>query len=104
MRDAHRRNPQAKVVITGCYVELDGEEIRNLASRIAYGYRKDFLRKYTEILIEEKRDGATGLLTGHDDKYIKILIQGEDLWKRKIATARIQKVEPERTFGAILQN
>ena len=75
--------------------------LKDLALRVSYDYRKNFLQKETEVLIEGKRDKETGCLKGYDDKYIKILLMGEDSYKCRIVPVKIQKVNMESTFGAI---
>ncbi len=77
-------------------------KIKDLALTISYSYRRNFLQKKTDVLIEAMRDGDTGLLKGYDDKYIKVLLEGKDNYKSRIVTVRIEKIEGERTFGAIL--
>ncbi len=78
--------------------------IKLLESKISYGYRKNFLQKVAEVLIEAERDEDTGLLKGYDDRYIKILMGGRDIYKSRIMPVRIESIDKNRTIGAILQN
>jgi len=77
--------------------------MEELARDMSYGYRKDFLNKKTEVLIEGARDAATGLLKGYDDKYIRVLIKGGDELMYKLAPVILDKVERERTIGSLLK-
>lgn len=86
-----------------CTVKRRMGEIRKLAAQTSYDYRKNFLQKKTDVLVESKRDEATALLTGYDDKYIKILLDGEDTYKARMVPVKIRRVALERTFGVISQ-
>jgi threonylcarbamoyladenosine tRNA methylthiotransferase MtaB len=76
--------------------------IRDLALTISYRYRKDFLKKQTEVLIEHERDRQSGLLKGYDDKYIRVLLNGDDSYKSEITPVKIHKVEADYTLGRII--
>ena len=54
------------------------------------------------MLIETERDGQTGLLKGYDDKYIKILLEGDDKHKSKILAVRVEEAEQKHTFGVLV--
>jgi threonylcarbamoyladenosine tRNA methylthiotransferase MtaB len=68
-----------------------------LDKRISF-YRK-FVGKKMPVLIETKRDRATGLLKGVSSNYLPVLIDGEDDQKNKIIDVRIEKIEGNKLFG-----
>ena len=78
------------------------KSVRMLSLENSYKYRRDFLMKKTEVLVETERDSGTGLLKGYDDKYIRILLKGPEVYKSRMIPVRIKKVDTERTFGTIL--
>ena len=64
----------------------------------SYDYRKTFLGKEVEVLIEEKRDKETQLLTGYTDTYIKVLIDGGDTLKAHLIKCTVREVSPSNTL------
>jgi len=64
----------------------------------SYDYRKTFLGKEVEVLIEEKRDKATQLLTGYTDTYIRVLMDGADTLKGHLIKCRVCEVSPSNTL------
>lgn len=81
--------------------------VNTLALRASYEYRKKFLGKATEVLVEAERNKATGLLKGYDDKYINILINGSGAKAAEkcisgLIKVRIQKVDINSTYASII--
>ena len=81
--------------------------MNTLALKASYEYRKKFLGKTTEVLVEAERDRVTGLLKGYDDKYINILINsfGAKAAEKSISSivkVRIQKVDINSTYALIM--
>ncbi len=78
-----------------------------LALNTSYEYRKKFLEKTTEVLVEAERDKATGLLKGYDDKYISILLNDSgartaEKYVSERVKVRIQKVDINSTYALII--
>ncbi len=55
-----------------------------------------------EVLIEGKRDRATGYLKGLTKNYIPVLIKGNDELMHQVIQARLTKIEHARVFGECL--
>jgi threonylcarbamoyladenosine tRNA methylthiotransferase MtaB len=70
-----------------------------LDKRISF-YRK-FVGKKMPLLIETKRDGATGLLKGVSSNYLPVLIDGGDEQKNKIIDVAIEKLEGSQLHGTM---
>ena len=51
------------------------------------------------LLIETKRDNATGFLKGISSNYLPVFIEGKDNQKNKIIDVTIEKMESNRLFG-----
>jgi threonylcarbamoyladenosine tRNA methylthiotransferase MtaB len=66
--------------------------------------RKNFYRKFVgktmPLLIETKRDNATGFLKGISSNYLPVLIEGKDEFKNKIIEVQIEKMERGSLFGS----
>lgn len=77
------------------------EQMRSLGldKRISF-YRK-FIGKKMPLLIETKRDGATGLLKGVSSNYLPVLIDGKDDPINKIVDVKIEKLEGDKLFGIL---
>lgn len=78
------------------------DKIKDLAGLASYGYRRKFLNKETSVLVENERDKKTGLLKGYDDRYIKVLLEGQDDLMSKIVKVRIKTVNRDETLAGIV--
>ncbi len=65
--------------------------LKSLASVLALEFRNRFVGKTAQVLVETRRDRATGLLTGYTDTYIKVGFDGPDSYK---GTLRMVAVPP----------
>ncbi len=75
--------------------------LTELAEEKNMTFRRGFLNKELEVLIEVKRDKKTGLLKGLSGNYIDVLIDAEDKYKNGIANVRINNVNDKDTFGSL---
>jgi threonylcarbamoyladenosine tRNA methylthiotransferase MtaB len=55
-----------------------------------------------EVLIEGKRDRATGFLKGFTKNYIPVLVKGTDAWFHQVIEVRIERIAHGRVFGGHL--
>lgn len=76
--------------------------LTELAKRKNLEFRKSFVGKTLEVLIELARDRKTGLLKGMTDNFIPVLAQGQDEFKNKIVKVIITEVRDEKTLGKII--
>ncbi|MBI5143855.1 MAG: tRNA (N(6)-L-threonylcarbamoyladenosine(37)-C(2))-methylthiotransferase MtaB [Candidatus Omnitrophica bacterium] len=83
-----------KAILKKRYYEL---EVAALSS--SYIYRKRFMDKKLDILVETKRDRLTGLLTGYSDNYIKVLFDGPDSLMKEIVPVTIEDMTLSYTLG-----
>ena len=72
--------------------------------KLGLAKRKNFYRKFVgksmPLLIETKRDSATGFLKGMSSNYLPVLIEGKDNQKNKIIDVTIEKMERGSLFGS----
>lgn len=68
--------------------------------------RRDFYERAVgstfEVLIEGKRDRATGYLKGLTGNYIPVLIDGDEEWMHRVVPIRLTGVKDGRVFGECL--
>jgi threonylcarbamoyladenosine tRNA methylthiotransferase MtaB len=75
------------------------ERLKAAASEASFGYRKGFLGSDLDVLVETKRDRASGLLKGYSDNYIKVLFKGPDSIMKNVVRVRIKEADAARTLG-----
>jgi len=67
--------------------------LRDLAKKLSRDFISQFLGKTLRVLVEDKRDPETGLLTGYTDNYIRVLLEGEKELKNKLVRVRLTKIK-----------
>lgn len=77
------------------------KKLTALAKRKNLEFRKSFLEKELEVLIELTRDKKTGLLKGVTDNFIPVLVEGTNDFKNKIVKVKITEIQDDKTFGEI---
>lgn len=73
-------------------------ELKELADELSFEYRKKFLNKKVEVLVEQDLDRASGLQTGYSDNYIKVLINSKENLKGQLVNVKIARVTKENTY------
>lgn len=74
--------------------------LQNLAREISYEYRKKFLHKTLEVLVEQQIDQETGFLQGYTDNYIKTFINSKKpILGNKLKKVKITAVTPDSTLS-----
>lgn len=71
------------------------------ADIIAFNYKKKFLHRHAEILVEAQRDLETGKLCGYSERYIKVLFDGKDMVKNTVVAVHIDELTPSRVTGIL---
>lgn len=75
------------------------QELRAVTLAASYVYRKRFVGERLNVLVETKRDKASGMLTGYSDNYIKVHFQGADDLMGKMIPVRIEDLNLMYTLG-----
>jgi len=73
--------------------------LKAAAFEVSCEYRKGFLGKELNVLVETKRDASSGLLKGYSDNYIKVFFNGPDNIMKKVVRVKIKEVNAARTLG-----
>ncbi len=75
------------------------DRMRAMAYEAAYAYRRRFLGEELKVLVETKRDRATGLLKGYSDNYIQVLFAGRDDLMKTVVSVKVVGFDSEKTMG-----
>jgi tRNA A37 methylthiotransferase MiaB len=76
------------------------DELSAAAAEAAYFYRRAFLHRRLDILVETRRDKMTGSLKGYSDNYIKVHFDGPDELMKSITPVKVSDVSLTRTMGS----
>ena len=74
-------------------------ELEGVSLNAAYLFTKAHMGDVVKVLVENKREGDSGLLTGYSDNYIKVLFSGPDGLMGRIVPVRITEADPATTMG-----
>jgi len=76
------------------------ELLRALGRRKRRAFAERFVGRTLSVLIEDKRDAATGLKRGFSENYIPVLVEaGADAPARRIVPVRVERASEGRLFG-----
>lgn len=75
-------------------------KLETLAVTASYIYRKRFINRTLDVLVEGRRDRLSGRLMGYSDNYIKVYFDGPAGLAGKIVPVRIEDVNMTATLGA----
>jgi threonylcarbamoyladenosine tRNA methylthiotransferase MtaB len=78
-------------------------ELRRLGKQKNLAFKKGFLGKTVEVLIENTRDKETGYLKGITDNYIKVLIQGTDERMNNYYQVKVAAIKSDKVYGVWVQ-
>ena len=79
------------------------KELRKLNRDLMLKYQKKFINQVRNVIIEDKRDYDTELLTGVTDNYLRILVEDEDKYQGNMVRVKLIKSHDyENVFGKIV--
>ena len=64
-------------------------------------YQKSIGKKHP-VLVESQRGGTDSLLKGISSNYLPVLLDGGDELKNKVVDVRVERLEGNRLFGALV--
>ncbi len=74
--------------------------IRALGSAKRKAFYRHFLGRIVDVLVENERDGETGLLKGVSSNYLTVLLEGDDALRNRIVRVCVERVGSGRlAFG-----
>jgi len=77
-------------------------KIREIGKAKREAFYKKAKGKKVNVLIETKRDSATGLLKGFSSNYIPVLVSGEDHFMNQIVSVKIDYIQDDlKVFGLV---
>ncbi|MEA3560567.1 MAG: tRNA (N(6)-L-threonylcarbamoyladenosine(37)-C(2))-methylthiotransferase MtaB [Candidatus Omnitrophota bacterium] len=76
-------------------------ELKEFALKASFRYQRRFLNSKVQVLVESKRDKATGLLCGYTGTYIRVLFDGSETLKNDIVTIKISDISLNNVVGKV---
>jgi threonylcarbamoyladenosine tRNA methylthiotransferase MtaB len=76
--------------------------LTDLAKQKNLTFRKSFINKELEVLIEVQRDRKTKVLKGLSGNYIEVLVDADDKYKNSLVKVKINDVNNLQTYGNIV--
>lgn len=76
--------------------------LEEMANILALSYKKQFLNKSVNVLVETERNSRTGKLCGYSERYIKVIFDGPEAVKNKIVPLIINKITPSFATGVLI--
>ena len=59
-------------------------------------FMQRFLGKIRPVLVENRRDGATGMRCGFSDNYLPVLIQADSGLENQVVMAKLDRLEENK--------
>ncbi|OQX54934.1 MAG: tRNA (N(6)-L-threonylcarbamoyladenosine(37)-C(2))-methylthiotransferase MtaB [Candidatus Cloacimonas sp. 4484_209] len=78
--------------------------LRELGLKKSIIFRKQFIDKNTEVLIETKKDRTTDMMVGFTGNYIRVLLPQAENCGNTLKTVKIKKIVGYDTYGNIVDN
>jgi threonylcarbamoyladenosine tRNA methylthiotransferase MtaB len=75
------------------------DAMRSAALDASYSFRRKFLGRKLDVLVENERDKSSGSLAGYSDNYIKVCFEGADTLMNRIVPVTICNLDLNRTEG-----
>lgn len=72
--------------------------LERVSTAASYKYRRRFLSRTVEGLVETRRDPQTKMLTGYTERYIKFFLDGPDSLMGKIIPVKVRNVDIKSTY------
>jgi threonylcarbamoyladenosine tRNA methylthiotransferase MtaB len=76
--------------------------ITDLVQKKSLNFRKQFIGKTLNVLVETTRDSSTGFLKGHSENFIQVKAQGGDELMNSIVPVVIDEVTEQEVIGHIV--
>ena len=77
------------------------KKLREIAKNLAKNYQEKFIGTRQQVLLEDRRDNQTGLLTGLTDNYLRVLVDAPDEWQGELVTVKL-KAENNNLYGELV--
>ncbi len=78
--------------------------LRALSADKFSAFQRSFLNHQLTVLLEQRRDPGTGLLTGLSENYIRVLLKGSDQQMNQLVPLRVYRVDEKGVWGRCLNS
>ncbi|MEA1964777.1 MAG: tRNA (N(6)-L-threonylcarbamoyladenosine(37)-C(2))-methylthiotransferase MtaB [Candidatus Aerophobetes bacterium] len=79
------------------------KKLREMGKIHSLEFASHFLNRSLRVLVEEKRDSLSGLLTGYTDNYIRVFIRGEENLKNRLVKVRLTEIKENKVRGQVFK-
>ncbi|MCF6157164.1 MAG: tRNA (N(6)-L-threonylcarbamoyladenosine(37)-C(2))-methylthiotransferase MtaB [wastewater metagenome] len=100
-----RKGTPAAKMPNYCHPQIIKErktQLEDIANTLSLTYKKQFLNRQVEVLVETEREPKTDALCGYSERYIKVTFDGPDTIKNTITPVLIKEVTPSFAAGDIV--
>jgi threonylcarbamoyladenosine tRNA methylthiotransferase MtaB len=100
-----RKGTEASLIpekIPPVVIQKRSEIAHSLGKEKWRSYIDRFVGKKLNVLIENRRDGRTGMLTGLSDNYVRVLLDGDDSLKKRIVPVRVDDRHGNKLLGTYI--
>lgn len=80
------------------------QEILHMAEKISFDLRNRFLNRTMKVLTEARDPHHPGIITGHTENFLQVLIESKDLVPNQLINVRLIENTPDGLLGAILNS
>jgi len=78
------------------------KRLREVAKISAHRFISSFLGKTLKVLVEEKEDPNSGLLSGYTDNYIRVFLKGDRKLKNKFVRVKLTEASDGWAKGEVV--
>lgn len=75
------------------------DDLKLISQKCANSFKRSFLNKILDVLIEEKSKDYPGFWYGHSDNYLKVLVKSQADLKNKLIRVKIRRILGEDCVG-----
>ena len=90
----HQQAPEIK--------KLRSQRLLSLGDEKRLAFHRRFIGQQVEILVEDRRDKATGLQVGMTDNYVKVLFDAPDLEPNQLASVVVTAAREQLVLGELV--
>ncbi|SJZ96431.1 tRNA (N(6)-L-threonylcarbamoyladenosine(37)-C(2))-methylthiotransferase MtaB [Selenihalanaerobacter shriftii] len=77
-------------------------KLRELAKSMAVDYRREFIGKELDVLLEDERNHQTNLLTGLTDNYLRVMVDENDKYEGQLVDVGLIREAEDYLIGEII--
>lgn len=80
------------------------QEVLRLSEEIAFLLRQDYVGRTMSVLTETDRDPVTGMISGHTENFLNVLIDGKGIASNQLVEVKLMENTPSGLIGRVVCN